>query len=389
VTEHSDARCRQEIRKVRRKNPAAVVCAVGCYVQAEPETVASIDSVDLIVGNDHKYDLASILDDWRKGDARRVVVSKRVNDGALDYPMVGYYPHQTRANIKIQDGCDFCCSFCILPRIRGEARSRRLGDIVAEGHELARRGHKELVITGVNVGTYRFEEYGIADVARRLSDIPGIERVRVSSIEPTTVSDELLEWMASSPKACRHLHLPLQSGDDEILAQMKRVYTTSEYARFVERAKRMMPDLGLGTDVMVGFPGESDRHFENSRRFVEQMPFSYLHVFSYSDRPRTVANYLEGKCHPPVARERSAAMLQLADDKRRAFQDEHVGRCVDVLCETVDSDGLRKGYTGSYLRVGIPEGSAKENDLISVVITDVSQDLCHGSVTHSHQFQER
>jgi len=148
----------------------------------------------------------------------------------LDYPMVGYYPHQTRANIKIQDGCDFRCAFCILPRIRGEALSRRLNDIIAEGHELAHRGHKELVITGVNVGTYQFEEFTIADIAWQLSDIPGIERIRISSIEPSTVSDALLDWMATSPKACRHLHLPLQSGDDYILGRMKRVYTTAEYA---------------------------------------------------------------------------------------------------------------------------------------------------------------
>ena len=213
VTEHADARCRQEIRKIRRKNPDAVVCAVGCYAQAEPEAVAAIEAVDLIVGNDRKYELASLVDQWSRGETGRVVVSRRPDAAeGIDYPMAGYYPHQTRANIKIQDGCNFCCAFCILPRIRGEARSRRLGDIIAEGHELARRGHKELVITGVNVGTYQFEEYTIADVAWQLSEIAGVERIRISSIEPSTVSDGLLDWMASSPKACHHLHLPLQSG---------------------------------------------------------------------------------------------------------------------------------------------------------------------------------
>jgi threonylcarbamoyladenosine tRNA methylthiotransferase MtaB len=290
--------------------------------------------------------------------------------------MVGYYPHQTRANIKIQDGCDFCCAFCILPRIRGEARSRRLGDIIAEGHELARRGHKELVITGVNVGTYRFEEYGIADVAWQLSDIPGVERIRISSIEPSTVSDELLDWMANSPRACRHLHLPLQSGDDEILAQMKRVYTTAEYARFVEKAKMMMPDLGLGTDVMVGFPGESERHFENSRRFVDEMPFSYLHVFSYSDRPKTAANYLDGKCHSSVVRERSAVLHDLAGEKKRDFFTQHVGRTVDVLFEDIDSDGYRKGFTGNYVRVGAPPDRVGENQVTPVKIGNVREDFC-------------
>lgn len=408
VTEHADARCRQEIRKVRRMNPAAIVCAVGCYAQAEPETVAAIESVDLIVGNDHKYNLVDLVKNLRGGEASAepalldrpqsvgseeasppcermavIHVSRRPAHDDLDYPMVGYYPHQTRANIKIQDGCDFCCAFCILPRIRGEARSRRLGDIIAEGHELARRGHKELVITGVNVGTYEFEEFTIADVAWQLSDIPGVERIRVSSIEPSTVSDELLDWMSTSPKACRHLHLPLQSGDDYILGRMKRVYTTSEYARFVERAKTLMPDLGLGTDIMVGFPGETDSHFENSRRFVEAMPFSYLHVFSYSDRPKTAANHYDDKCHPTTIRERSAVLHDLAEEKRGAFYEAHIGRTEEVLFESVESDGLRTGFTRSYVRVGVAKDVAEENELLPVTITTAAGDLCRGSLHQS------
>jgi threonylcarbamoyladenosine tRNA methylthiotransferase MtaB len=294
--------------------------------------------------------------------------------------MVGYYPHQTRANIKIQDGCDFRCAFCILPRIRGDARSRRLGDIIAEGHELVRRGHKELVITGVNVGTYQFEEFTIADVAWRLSDIHGVERIRISSIEPSTVSDELLDWMATSPKACRHLHLPLQSGDDYILGRMKRVYTTAEYARFVEKAKMLMPDLGLGTDIMVGFPGETGSHFENSRRFVDEMPFSYLHVFSYSDRPKTAANYFEDKCHPSAVRERSAVLHDLAETKRTAFYESHVGQTEEVLLERVDTDGLRKGFTRSYVRVGVEGSSLKENQLVPITIRSVDTDICRGQI---------
>ena len=389
VTEHADARCRQEIRKVRRRNPSAMVCAVGCYVQAEPEVVAAIDSVDLIVGNDRKYELASLVDEWRVGTAGRSFVSQHPDTGDFDYPMAGYYPHQTRANIKVQDGCDFCCAFCILPRIRGEARSRRLGDIIAEGHELARRGHKELVVTGVNVGTYQFEEFTIADIAWRLSDIPGVDRIRISSIEPTTVSDQLLEWMATSPKACRHLHLPLQSGDDETLAKMKRVYTTSGYARLVERAKTLMPDLGLGTDIMVGFPGETDRQFENSHRFVEDLPFSYLHVFPYSDRPKTAANYHAAKCHAKAIRGRAGAMQELAARKKREFFEQQVGNTVEVLFESVDGDGLRKGFTGSYLRVGIAGGDVKENTLSSVLITSVADDFCHGSTDFPHSSESR
>jgi threonylcarbamoyladenosine tRNA methylthiotransferase MtaB len=182
--------------------------------------------------------------------------------------------------------------------------------------------------------------------------------------------------MASSPKACRHLHLPLQSGDDEILAQMKRVYTTAEYARFVEKAKSFMPDLGLGTDIMVGFPGESDHHFENSRRFLESLPFSYLHVFSYSDRAKTAANYLVDKCHPSVVRERSAILHDLAGEKKREFFGQHIGRTVNVLFEDVDADGFRKGFTGNYIRVGTPPDAVHENELSAVRIERIGEDFC-------------
>lgn len=428
VTEHADARCRQEIRKVRRKNPDAIVCAVGCYAQAEPEAVAAIEAVSLVVGNDQKYNLADIVQSFWEGEAPaeppqssiregeataepalssrianadsirltptraisvpKILVNRRLATDDFDYPMVGYYPHQTRANIKIQDGCDFCCAFCILPRIRGEARSRRLGEIVAEGHELARRGHRELVITGVNVGTYQYEEFTIADVAWRLSEIPGIERIRISSIEPSTVSDDLLAWMAESPKACRHLHLPLQSGDDETLSAMKRVYTTAEYARFVEKAKSLMPDLAIGTDIMAGFPGESDEHFENSRKFIAEMPFSYLHVFSYSDRPKTAANYYGDKCHPKVIRERSAILHGLAEQKKCAFYDSQIGRSEEVLFESVDADGLRKGFTRAYVRVGIDEDQASENEIKSVYIIHAAGDLCRGTTIPNQSSQQ-
>ncbi|MBI3871702.1 MAG: radical SAM protein [candidate division Zixibacteria bacterium] len=271
-------------------------------------------------------------------------------------------------------------SNCILPRIRGRARSRSLCDILAEGHELVRRGHKELVITGVNIGTYQSEQFTLADVARLLSEIPGVERVRISSIEPSTVSDDLLQWMAESPKACRHLHLPLQSGDDSVLSRMKRVYTTSEYARFVENAKSLMPDLGLGTDVMVGFPGESEREFTNSRQFVESMPFSYLHVFSYSDRPKTASLYHDGKVQSPVLKDRSQVMHDLALRKKQDFFGQHVGRSVDVLFETVDEDGWRKGFTGSYLRVAIAPEGARENTMAAADIVEVSTEFCLGQI---------
>ncbi len=391
VTERADARCRNEIRKIRRRSPDAVVCAVGCYAQADTDTVAAIMGVNLVVGTDKKYGLADLVDSYKhrschSGNDREetliadpdIHVSKRPDSGSFKYPAAGYYADLTRANIKIQDGCDFCCAFCLLPRVRGNARSRRLGDIVAEGYELARRGHKELIIAGVNIGTYAFEDFTIADVARSLSDISGVERVRVSSIEPTTVNDDLLEWMATSPKACRHLHLPLQSGDDKVLKGMKRVYTTRDYAQFVDKAMRMMPDLGLGTDVIVGFPGEGEREFANSMRFVEEMPFSYLHVFSYSERPKTAAVYYDNKVPPPEIKERSNAMHEIGNRKKKEFFERHIGREAEVLFETVDNDGWRKGFTGSYLRVGVDPSAVGENEIVTVSLFGSAEGFCLG-----------
>ncbi|MEW5873926.1 MAG: tRNA (N(6)-L-threonylcarbamoyladenosine(37)-C(2))-methylthiotransferase MtaB [Candidatus Zixiibacteriota bacterium] len=421
VTERADQRCRQEIRKVRRRSPNATVCAVGCYAQSDPKTVASILGVDLVVGTDRKYTLASLLegrlphgvdrrfphgviprseatrdmlltsvdtDDPRRGgsetrptpvintDGPSIHVSRRPDNGDFDYPVAGYYPHSTRANIKIQDGCEFCCAFCLIPRVRGEARSRPLTDIIAEGEELVRRGHKELVITGVNIGTYDFQGKSITDVACGLSAIDGVQRVRVSSIEPSTVPDDLLHWMAESDKACRHLHLPLQSGDNAVLAGMKRVYTVSEYAQFVNRAKSMMPELGLGTDIIVGFPGETEREFQNSRSFIDEMPFSYLHVFSYSGRPKTASIHYDGQNDPRTVKDRADRMQELAERKKEQFFAEHVGRTVDVLFESVDDDGWRKGFTGSYLRVGAAPDAVGENEIATVKLGGRTPEFC-------------
>jgi threonylcarbamoyladenosine tRNA methylthiotransferase MtaB len=376
VTERADARCRQEIRKIRRRSPDAIVCAVGCYAQADTKSVAAIMGLDFVVGTDKKYAIAEMVEGHERRPHPIVDVSPRPDTGEFDYPMAGYYPHQTRATVKIQDGCDFCCAFCLLPRVRGAARSRPLADVIAEGQELARRGHKELVISGVNIGTYAGADHSITGIAQALSDIPAVERVRVSSIEPSTIGEELLQWMASSPKACHHLHLPLQSGDDSVLDRMKRVYTTAEYARFVETAKRLMPDLGLGTDVMVGFPGETDTEFTNSHKFVEEMPFSYLHVFSYSQRPKTPAAYYDDKNDAKVIRERSEIMHELAVKKKQAFFDEHIGREVEVLFETVDEDGWRKGFTGSYLKVAADPEAVRLNEVTSVEVHGRTEDFC-------------
>lgn len=385
VTDRADASCRHAIRKIRKRSPDAVVCAVGCYAQAEPDAAASVPGVDLVVGNDRKYRLADLVEDLTRGacEGPRIEVERRPGRGAFDVPGAGHYPFTTRANLKIQDGCDFCCAFCILPRIRGRAHSRPFGEVVAEARELARRGHRELVITGVNVGTYGSGGRTVADVARAACGIPGVARVRVSSIEPTTVPGDLVDWMASDERACPHLHLPLQSGDDRVLSRMRRVYTASDYVRFAESALARVPGLALGTDVIVGFPGETDPQFERTLALVERIPFAYLHVFSYSDRPRTVADRLDGKVHARTVKERSERMRALASRKKRAFLASRLGRVDDVLFETVDGDGLRKGLTGSYVRVGVPANACGENDLVAVRLAEDAGGFVRGTIAGS------
>jgi len=380
VTERADARCRHEIRKIRRQSPEAVVCVVGCLAQSDPDQVASIPGIDLVVGNEQKYDLAHLVESHIRSGDTAIHVTARPDGLKSEYPTAGFYLRSTRANIKVQEGCSFSCAFCLLPRVRGPGQSRRMEDILAEGHELVRRGHRELVVTGVNIGTYRSGMFRLSHVARTLSGIPGVARVRISSIEPTTIEDDLLAWMADSPGACRHLHIPLQSGDDDVLTRMRRFYNTKEFTAFIEKAIALMPDMGLGTDVIVGFPGETEEAFLATKRLVSSLPFTYLHIFSYSDRLKTAAPGFPDKVDRETIKARSAEMRALAAEKKQAFFRSHIGCEVDVLMETVDEDGFRKGFTSSYLRVGVDSASCAENDRVRVRLQSAQEDFCTGEV---------
>ncbi len=380
VTDRADSRCRQEIRRVRRKAPDAIVCAVGCYAQSDPAQVAAIDGVDLVVGTDRKYGLASIVETFTRGDEPEVIVDARPDGLRAEYPVAGFYPDQTRANLKIQDGCSFGCAFCLLPRVRGPARSRAFGDVVREAEALAERGHREIVITGVNIGTYADDGRDIVDVLHAVSAVDGVARVRVSSIEPTTIADGVLEWMATSDKACRHLHVPLQSGDDAILAAMRRVYTSADYAAFIERAVARVPGLGLGTDVIVGFPGESEAAYLRTKALLESLPFTYWHVFSFSPRIKTAAARRPDPVDRAEIKRRSVDLRAAGDVVRRAVLANQAGREARVLCETIDDDGLRKGLTGDYVRVGFDPGAAREHDLVRVRLGAVQGDFVRGDV---------
>jgi threonylcarbamoyladenosine tRNA methylthiotransferase MtaB len=380
VTARADAHCRNAIRRARKASPHGVIAAVGCYAQSDTAAVRAVLGVDYVVGTDRKLKVAEIVDGDERHDGPEVVVQRRHSDEIVHFDAVGYYPDSTRANIKVQDGCDFNCAFCILPRVRGRGRSRPMNDIIIEARALVERGHREIVLAGVSIGSYEFEQYRLVDVARGIAEIDGVSRVRLSSIEPTTIDDDLLRWMAESEKACRHLHIPLQSGNDSVLHSMRRAHDVDYFRRLVGRATSLMPGMGLGTDIIVGFPGEGEAEFQTTVRLVEEFPFTYLHVFSYSDRPKTVAARLPDKNNPETIKARSEFLHHLGDRKKRAFAEKHIGKTVEVLVERRDENGLWNGFTGEYLKVYIESERELENTHVLVIPAGHTDGILIGSL---------
>ena len=287
-------------------------------------------------------------------------------------PVATVFNHQTRPNIKIQDGCDFFCSFCIIPYTRGRERSRKFDDILLEANLWAAQGHKEIVLTGVNLGAYADRGQGLADLIKALESIEGLARIRISSIEPTTVPSQLLDCMGKT-KLCPHLHLPLQSGSNAILSNMGRRYTQEAYSAFVNEAMNKVPNLSLGTDVMVGFPGEGEAEFSETVSLIESLPFSYLHVFPFSERKGTRLTRM-GLQHVPLStiRKRSQVLHDLSKKKRDAFYNASIGKWLDVLFENNSEAGFYAGYTSQFIRVGVSSTNNLSGQLLSVLITGVA-----------------
>ncbi len=372
VTEQADAKCRQIVRQVLRKNPDTFVAVVGCYAQTGFEALQQIEGIDLIVGNQDKLQVIDLIDEPAKRPEPRIVRS-RMTRSPFTLPFYGTDLPTTRANLKIQDGCDFMCSFCIIPFARGRARSRAFWDIQREAMELVEAGINEIVLTGVNIGTYRFEDKGFMDVVRMLLAIPGLRRLRISSIEPTTVDEALLDLMADSEVLCSHLHLPVQSGSDRILKSMRRVYSVREFLNFVDRAHRRVPDILIGTDIMVGFPGETEDDFAESCRILTDTPIAYAHVFTYSERPGTASARIEGKIDPRIKKQRSKEIHRLSEQQKRAFYARFIGKTVRVLTEEQDFDGRWLGFSDNYIRVAVTGTDLHENQLVMCEIQSIDE----------------
>lgn len=374
VTDEAERTCRYVIRKTLKHSPEAFVAVTGCYAQTGVRELRTIPGIDLIVGNQFKWDLPSYLpapQALKKHPAAEVLHTRTIDREDFSVPDVGE-PDSTRALLKIQDGCNVMCSFCLIPFARGRERSRLPDDVLREAAILADGGYQEVVLTGVNVGQYHHHGTDLVGLIDRLEAVAGIRRIRISSIEPTTVTDALIERMASSSKLCPYLHVPLQSGDDAILRAMNRPYQVRDFTALIERALAAIPGLGLGTDLMVGFPGESDSAFRHTAELAERLPFAYFHVFTYSKRPGTAAAKYSGEVPVQTARQRAKTLADLSRRKRLAFAEGAIGSTVPVLFEAGTVEGVRVGTTAHFLKVGVVSSDDLANQLRPVLITGAS-----------------
>jgi threonylcarbamoyladenosine tRNA methylthiotransferase MtaB len=348
VTAEADSDARSTIRRVRRENPGARILVTGCYAQRAPDELANMPGVDWVIGNSHKTEIAEMLAGEVDYHGQIVVGDIMQTRDILSAPVMDASGDRTRPNLKIQDGCHNRCSFCIIPFVRGKSRYSDAGQIVEQVRAFSAK-YKEVVLSGINLGRWGRESGStmkLPNLLRRLLDETGIERLRLSSVEPMDFSDDLLGLMAEMTRISKHVHAPLQSGSDTILRRMHRKYRPRHYADRVMKARRLMPDAAIGADVMVGFPGETDELFEESRQFIEAMPFTYLHVFTYSERPGTPAAEMPGVVPIPVRKERNRVLRKLANDKNAAFRQSLLDR--DFTAVTLDPPGL--ALTDNYVK---------------------------------------
>jgi threonylcarbamoyladenosine tRNA methylthiotransferase MtaB len=387
VTGHAESDARQLIRSVTKRNPSARVIVTGCYAQRDAQTLASMPEVALVVGNGEKTQLFRLFEEAIRtpGVGGKVVTSQILKSQSTENfsfgeggDIVTVSPF-TRATIKVQDGCNDFCTFCIIPHLRGRSVSRPMAAILEHAHALAAAGYKEIDLTGVHTGAYGEDldpPTTLLAMLEQLVRVEGIERIRLNSIEPATVSDELLDFIATSPKICQHLHICLQSGDDEILRRMRRHYDVALYEQLVDKVVARMPECGLGSDLLVGFPGETEAHFERTFRAVERLPFSYLHVFSYSARPGTPAAKYPDQVHPAAKKERSQRLRELGQAKKRAFAARFIGRELAILLEGKRdrTRQLLSGLTENYMRVHVDVPEVFVNQLVPVRLVAMAEE---------------
>jgi threonylcarbamoyladenosine tRNA methylthiotransferase MtaB len=369
VTDNADKECRQLVRRIQRRSPQSLVVITGCYAQLKPKEIASIPGVDLVLGAAEKFNLASHLVELTKGDSAKI--SSCDIEDVSGFNSSWSVNDRTRTFLKVQDGCDYTCSFCTIPMARGKSRSDSIQNVVQNAEMLAANGVKEIVLTGVNLGDFgkgmeggKLREESFYELIQKLEEINGIERYRISSIEPNLLTPEIIEFVSRSSKFMPHFHIPLQSGSNDILGLMRRRYKRELYADRVQQIKQQMPHCAIGVDVIVGFPAESDRHFKETYDFLHALDISYLHVFTYSERDNTKA--LEIKPVVPIAvrHERNKALRNLSYMKMQHFTEQHRGQTRKVLFENFDKGGMMEGYSDNYIRISTPYRKEWANQVV-------------------------
>jgi threonylcarbamoyladenosine tRNA methylthiotransferase MtaB len=381
VTDAADRKCRQAVRKIINRNPGAFIAVVGCYAQLRPEEAASIEGVDLILGSSEKFNIAEYADNLSKRVTPEVHSCETVDTaGFMSSWSAG---DRTRSFLKVQDGCDYHCSYCTIPRARGKSRNPLISEINDEAREIVASGVKEIVLTGVNVGDFgKSTGEKLDDLLRSLAQIEGLKRLRLSSIEPDLLTDNIIGLIAGEPVLMPHLHMPLQSGNDKILGLMRRRYKRQLFSDRVIKIRELIPQAAIGADVIVGFPGETEEDYEDTHRFLESLPLTYLHVFSFSARPGTPAASLPEPVKASDIERRSRQLIKLSESRRMIFMRTAAGSVSEVLFEKKDASGMIAGYTGNYIRTVVPYRKDLPGTLRHVKLTTLRNDTAmNGEIT--------
>lgn len=391
VTENADRECKFHVKRAMKANPEGLVVIVGCYAQLKPEEISAIEGVDLVLGAKEKFNILSYLDDLQKTENHGLIHSCEIDEADF---FIGSYSigDRTRAFLKVQDGCDYKCTYCTIPLARGISRSDTIENVVKNAKEIAGKGIKEIVLTGVNIGDYGKGEFGnkkhehtFLDLISELDQVEGIERIRISSIEPNLLKDESIDLVSKSRSFVPHFHIPLQSGSDDLLKLMKRRYLTKLYSDRIYKIREVMPDSCIGVDVIVGFPGETEEKFLETYNFLNELPISYLHVFTYSERENTEAAEMEGVVPVPERKKRNKMLRILSEKKKMAFYQTQIGKTLPVLWEHEDKDGIMFGFTENYVRVQKPYDQNSVNQIENLKLNKIESD---GTVSVVPAFEE-
>lgn len=376
VTDHADKKCRKVVKEALKYSPNAYIAIVGCYAQLKPKEIAEIPGVDIVLGAAEKFMITDYISDLTKKEKTQVFNQDISN--AKDFISSYSFGERTRTFLKVQDGCDYTCSFCTIPLARGASRSDTIPHVIEQANEIAKSGVKEIVLTGVNLGDFGIREGKrqdkFFDLIQALDTVEGIDRIRISSIEPNLLSNEIIKFVSESRKFVPHFHIPMQSGCNKILALMRRRYKRELYAERVAEIKRLMPNCCIGVDVIVGFPGETREDFLETYNFLNELDISYLHVFTYSERENTPAAEMKGSVPGSTRAERSKMLHILSEKKRRSFYETQVGNTTEVLFEADQKDGFMHGFSRNYVKVKAPYDPLLINEIRMVKLENIASD---------------